>query len=565
MSPATPRPPLRYSYVHGASDVPLQGETIGLHFERSVERWGDREAVVMRHQNVRLTFRQLRERVDALAAGLLALGLEPGDRIGIWSTNCIEWVITQFATARAGLVQVNLDPAYRTAEIEYALNKVGCKALITMDRFKSSDYLGMLRTLMPEIDTSQPEALRTARIPSLSVLIHIGEAHEPGFLRFDDVAALAGDDARERLAQLQHRLQFEDPINILFTSGTTGAPKATTLSHHSLLNNALFLAAILDVREGDRLCRTGPLFHIMGTIASLYAVGLGATLVFASETFHPRAALEAISQERCTHLSGVPTMYVMLLNLPDFHTFDLSSVRAGTMGGSLCPVELMHRVMNDMGARDLIITYGMTETGPTSMCTRATDTVERRVSTVGQAFPHVEIKIVDGDGKVVPVGAVGELCTRGYSVMLGYWGDPEATGKAIDANGWMHTGDLAAMDEEGYARIVGRIKEMVIRGGENLFPAEIEGFLTKHPDIAEAQVFGVPDEKFGEELCAWILPRDGRAVTDESVRSFCEGRIAHYKVPRYLRFVDRFPVNATGKAQKKLMREQMLAELAQAA
>ncbi|MGE0331808.1 MAG: AMP-binding protein [Ramlibacter sp.] len=562
MSPAIAQSPLRYSYVHGASDVPLVGETIGVHFERSVDRWGDREAIVMRHQNIRLTFRQLKDRVDSLAAGLLALGLEPGDRIGIWATNCIEWVITQFATARAGLIQVNLDPAYRTAEIDYALNKVGCKALITMDRFKSSDYLGMLRTLMPEIDTSTPGALRSAKVPSLSLLIHIGQAQEPGFLRFDDVAAMASDAARERLAQLQHQLQFDDPINIQFTSGTTGTPKATTLSHHSLLNNALSLGSILGVREGDRLCRTGPLFHIMGTTASLYAVGLGATLVFASETFNPRAVLEAVSQERCTHLSGVPTMFVMMLNLPDFHTFDLSSVRGGIMGGSLCPIELMERVMTDMHARDLIITYGMTETGPTSMCTRASDPIERRVSTVGQVFPHVEVKIVDADGKVVPVGSVGELCTRGYSVMRGYWNDPEVTRKAIDANGWMHTGDLAVMDEEGYARIVGRIKEMVIRGGENLFPAEIEGFLTKHPDIAEAQVFGVPDEKFGEELCAWILPKEGRVVTEESVRAFSEGRIAHYKVPRYLRFVDRFPVNATGKAQKKLMREQMLVELA---
>ena len=557
--------PLRYSYVHGASDVPLVGETIGLHFERAVQRWGDREAVVMRHQNLRLTYRQLHQRVDALAAGLLALGLNPGDRIGIWATNCVEWVITQFATARAGLVQVNLDPAYRAAEIEYALNRVGCKALITMDRFKSSDYLGILRSVMPEIQSSRPGELKSEKIPSLSLLIHLGDVQEPGFLRFDEVLAMASDASRERLMQLQHQLQFEDPINIQFTSGTTGTPKATTLSHHSLLNNALSLGAILGVREGDRLCRTGPLFHIMGTTASLYAVGAGATLVFASETFNPRAVLEAISQEKCTHLSGVPTMFVMMLNQPDFHTFDFSSVRGGIMGGSLCPIELMQRVMHDMNARDLIITYGMTETGPTSMCTRPSDSIERRVSTVGQVFPHVEVKIVDADGKVVPVGTVGELCTRGYSVMLGYWNDPEATLKAIDAKGWMHTGDLAVMDEDGYARIVGRIKEMVIRGGENLFPAEIEAFLATHPDIAEAQVFGVPDDRLGEELCAWILPKKGCELTEASVRAYSEGRIAHYKVPRYIRIVDSFPVNATGKAQKKLMREQMLRELTGAA
>lgn len=552
---------LTYSYTQGASSHPLVGDTIGIHLERAVERWGDREAVVIRHQGVRLTQRELKRRVDDLAAGFLALGLQPGDRIAIWATTRIEWVITQFATARAGLVQVNLDPAYRTSELEYALNKVGCKALITMDRFKTSDYLAMVRTVMPESSASQPGALRSASVPTLSILIQLGDGDEPGFYKFDQVAAMAGPAHHQQLAELQHRIQCDDPVNILFTSGTTGTPKATTLSHHNLLNNALSLGRILGVRAGDRLCRTGPMFHIMGMTASLYAVGLGATLVFPSESFDPRAVLQTIAEERCTHLSGVPTMYMLMLNQPDFASFDLSSVRGGIMGGSLCPIELMRRVMNEMNARELIITYGMTETGPTSMCTSPDDPIERRVSTVGRVFPHVEVKVVDAEGRVVPVGTMGELCVRGHSVMKGYWGDPEATARAIDSNGWMHTGDLAVMDEDGYGRIVGRIKEMVIRGGENLFPAEIEAFLNRHPQVADTQVFGVPDEKYGEELCAWVVPREGQSPTEDELRDFCKGRIAHYKVPRYIRLVDRFPVNATGKAQKKLMREQMVSEL----
>jgi fatty-acyl-CoA synthase len=553
--------PLDYSYVHGTSDQPLVGETIGVHFARAAQRHGDREAVVMRHQNVRLSYRELLQRVDDFAAGLIALGLQPGDRIGIWSTNCIEWVITQFATSRAGLIQVNLDPAYRAAEIEYALNKVGCKALITMDRFKSSDYLGILRTLMPEIATTPAGELQAAKVPALRTLIRIGEGHEDGFVPFHDVPAGASADHHEALQALQHRLQSDDAINIQFTSGTTGAPKATTLSHHTLLNNALALGRILGVREHDRLCRTGPLFHIMGTTASLYTLSMGATLVFPSPTFDARAALQAVHDERCTHLSGVPTMFVMMLNLPEFASYDLSCLRGGIMGGSPCPAELMQRVMTDMHMAGLIITYGMTETGPTSMCTRPADTFDRRVNTVGQAFPHTEVKIVDTDGRTVPVGVPGELCVRGFTVMIGYWGDADSTARAIDAGGWMHTGDLATMDADGYGRIVGRIKEMVIRGGENIFPREIEAFLLSHPDVADAQVFGVPDAKFGEELCAWVMARPGQTVTEDALRAHCRERIAHYKVPRHIRIVDGYPVNATGKAQKLAMRAQMIKEL----
>jgi fatty-acyl-CoA synthase len=553
--------PLDYSYVHGTSDQPLVGETIGVHFARAAQRHGDREAVVMRHQNVRLSYRELLQRVDDFAAGLIALGLQPGDRIGIWSTNCIEWVITQFATSRAGLIQVNLDPAYRAAEIEYALNKVGCKALITMDRFKSSDYLGILRTLMPEIATTPAGELQAAKVPALRTLIRIGEGHEDGFVPFHDVPAGASADHHEALQALQHRLQSDDAINIQFTSGTTGAPKATTLSHHTLLNNALALGRIQGVREHDRLCRTGPLFHIMGTTASLYTLSMGATLVFPSPTFDARAALQAVHDERCTHLSGVPTMFVMMLNLPEFASYDLSCLRGGIMGGSPCPAELMQRVMTDMHMAGLIITYGMTETGPTSMCTRPADTFDRRVNTVGQAFPHTEVKIVDTDGRTVPVGVPGELCVRGFTVMIGYWGDADSTARAIDAGGWMHTGDLATMDADGYGRIVGRIKEMVIRGGENIFPREIEAFLLSHPDVADAQVFGVPDAKFGEELCAWVMARPGQTVTEDALRAHCRERIAHYKVPRHIRIVDGYPVNATGKAQKLAMRAQMIKEL----
>ncbi len=552
---------LERSYVHGASDVPLVGETIGVHFDRAVACWGDRDVLLMPHQNIRWTNGELKRRVDDFATGLLALGLAPGDRVGIWATNCAEWVVSQFATAKAGLIQVNLNPAYRSAEIEYALNKVGCKALIAMDRFKSSDYISMLRTLMPEIDRSPPGALHSAKVPTLSILIRIGEGDEPGFLRFGEVAAMGRASHHARLVELQDQLQFDDPINIQFTSGTTGAPKGATLSHHNLLNNALFLARAMGVKSGDRICRAGPFHHIMGMNASIFCVSLGATLVCPAEFFDPRVTLNAVAEERCTHLFGVPTMYVMMLNLPDFANYDLSSLRGGAIGGSPCPVELMRRVIDDMHMPGVIITFGMTETSPTSMCTSRDDTFERRVSTVGRVFPHVEVKIVDARGRVVPTGTPGELCTRGYSVMLGYWDDPESTAQAIDRDGWMHTGDLATIDEHGYGNIVGRIKEMVIRGGENLFPREIEAFLHSNPKVAEAQVFGVPDQKFGEELCAWIILREGEDATAQEIQDFCKGRIAHYKIPRYIRFVDRYPVNATGKAQKLAMRAQMIEEL----
>jgi len=553
---------LTQSYAHGASTVPLVGDTIGVHFQKAAERWADALALVVKHQDVRWTYRELNDRVDAFAAGLLALGLSPGDRIGIWSPNNSEWVVTQFATAKAGLILVNINPSYRTFELEYALGKVGCKALITADHFKTSDYVGMLRELMPEIADSKPGQLRSARVPSLETLIRIGSDAVDGFLRFDDVAALAGESQREMLADLESKLQFDDAINIQFTSGTTGAPKGATLTHHNILNNGFFIGAAQRFTDRDRVCIPVPLYHCFGMVlGNIACITHGSAMVYPGEGFDALATLEAVEAEKCTALYGVPTMFIAELGLPEMKRFDLSSLRTGIMAGSPCPIEVMRRCVSEMNMSEVTIAYGMTETSPVSTQTAFDDPLERRVSTVGRAHPHVEIKIVDTDGRIVPVGAPGELCTRGYSVMLGYWGDPERTAEAIDAARWMHTGDLATMDADGYVNIVGRIKDMVIRGGENVYPREIEEFLFRHPKVEAAQVVGVPDPKYGEELCAWVKLKSGTTATPEEIQDFCRAQIAHYKIPRYIKFVDSFPMTVTGKVQKFMMREQMLQEL----
>jgi len=536
------------SYVHGASDIPFIGDTIGVHFDRIVERFAERDALIVRHQQIRWNYRELKERIDAFAAGLLALGLRRGDRIGVWSPNNAEWVITQFATAKVGLILVNINPAYRVTELEYALNKAGCVALVTAARFKSSDYMVMLDELKP-------------LLPQLRLVVTIGAA-SAGTVRFDDVCTLGGAAERHRLAALADELQFDDPINIQFTSGTTGFPKGATLSHHNILNNGLFIADAMKLTEQDRVCIPVPLYHCFGmVIGNLGCLTHGSAMVYPSEAFDPLATLETVAAERCTAVYGVPTMFIAEMDHPDFGKFDLTSLRTGMMAGSPCPIEVMKRTGSLMHLSEVVIGYGMTETSPASFASATDDPIERRVSTVGRILPHVEAKIVNAEGRIVPRGTAGELLTRGYLVMLGYWNDDEKTREAIDAAGWMHTGDLATIDDEGYCNIVGRIKDMVIRGGENVYPREIEEFLYRHPQIQDVQVIGVPDPRYGEELCAWVRLRDGESATVEEIRAFCQGQIAHYKVPRYVKFVDGFPMTVTGKIQKFLMREQMIEEL----
>jgi fatty-acyl-CoA synthase len=553
---------LTQSYVQGASSVPLIGETIGAHFDRAALRWRDCAALVVRHQDIRWSYGELKTRVDAFAAGLLALGLAPGDRIGIWSPNNSEWVITQFATAKAGLILVNINPAYRLSELEYVLNKVGCKALVTADRFKGSDYVAMLREIAPEIDRSAPGRLEAKRLPALKTLIRIGRGETGGFYPFDAVLRMGRDRHLAALAEQASRLQFDDPINIQFTSGTTGAPKGATLTHHNILNNGFFIGEAMRLTERDRICIPVPLYHCFGMVlGNLACITHGAAMVYPSEGFDPLATLETVAAERCTVLYGVPTMFIAELGHPEFGRFDLTSLRTGIMAGSPCPIEVMRRCVSDMSMREVTIAYGMTETSPVSTQTSCDDPLERRVSTVGRVHPHVEIKIVDGDGRVVPAGTPGELCTRGYSVMLGYWDDPAKTAESLDRAGWMHTGDLATIDGEGYCNIVGRIKDMVIRGGENVYPREVEEFLFRHPGVEAVQVVGVPDAKYGEELCAWVKLKPGASATAEEIQAFCKGQIAHYKIPRYIKFVDGFPMTITGKVQKFVMREEMIREL----
>ena len=550
------------SYVHGASEIPFIGDTIGVYFDRIAERFAERDALIVKHQQIRWTFRELKERVDDFAAGLLALGLRRGDRIGIWSPNNAEWVITQFATAKAGLILVNINPAYRLAELEYALNKAGCVALVTAAQFKSSNYLGMLHELAPELAAASPGNLHASRLPDLRLVITIGADRAHGAVCFGDVACLAGDVDHHRLAILGEELQFDDPINIQFTSGTTGFPKGATLSHHNILNNGLFIAGAMKLTERDRVCIPVPLYHCFGmVIGNLGCLTHGAAMVYPGEGFDPLATLETIAAERCTAVYGVPTMFIAEMDHPDFAKFDLTSLRTGMMAGSPCPTEVMKRAFKLMHLTEIVIGYGMTETSPASFASATDDPIERRVSTVGRILPHVEAKVIDAEGRIVSRGTAGELLTRGYLVMLGYWNDEEKTREAIDPAGWMHTGDLETIDDEGYCNIVGRIKDMVIRGGENVYPREVEEFLYRHPKIQDVQVIGVPDQRYGEEVCAWVRLRDGEMATAEEIRDFCHGQIAHYKIPRYVKFVDGFPMTVTGKIQKFLMRQQMVEEL----
>jgi fatty-acyl-CoA synthase len=550
------------SIVRGALTPPLIEQTIGEALDATIARVPDEMALISVHQNLRWTWRELGRRVDALAAGFIALGFNRGDRVGIWAPNCAEWALLQFATAKAGIILVNINPAYRLSEVEYTLNKVGVKALVAAERFKTSDYAGMMEELAPEIAHCAPGRLVSTRLPALKMVVKIGGNPRAGWFDFDELSSFALEESRVSLARISARLDRNDAINIQFTSGTTGLPKGATLSHRNILNNGFFLGENLRLTPSDRLCIPVPLYHCFGmVIGNLSCVTHGATIVYPSAGFEPRAVLETVERDRCTGLLGVPTMFIAELEHPDFARFDLSSLRTGMMAGAPCPIEVMRRVVSEMHMRDVTIGYGMTETSPVSFQTVPDDPLERRVSTVGRVLPHLEVKIVDESGNIVPCGERGELCTRGYSVMLGYWDEEEKTREAIDKDGWMHSGDLAVIDEDGYCNIVGRSKDMVIRGGENIYPREVEEFLFRHPKIEDVQVVGVPDQKYGEELCAWIKLRSGAEANAEEITAFCRGQIAHYKIPRYIRFVDEFPMTVTGKIQKFIIRGKMIEEL----
>lgn len=531
------------SHVRGADAPPLIEHTIGEALVRAAEKWGERDALVSVAQNVRWSFAELLARTDALASGLLALGLKPGERIGIWSPNCAEWTLTQFAAARAGLILVTINPAYRLSEVEYTINKVGLAALVAAESFKTSAYAEMIETLGAE------------RLPTLRARILISRNERAGWLSFTDVAA-------HPAAALPGDLHPSDPINIQFTSGTTGLPKGATLSHRNILNNGYFVGRGMGLSAQDRICIPVPLYHcfgmVMGNLASLTH---GAAMVYPAPGFDPEAALRAVAAERCTALYGVPTMFIAMLAHPVLDSLDVTSLRTGCMAGAICPEPLMREVIDRLHMRDVTIGYGMTETSPVSFQTALDDPIHRRTGSIGCVQPHLESKLIDLDGNIVPVGQPGELCTRGYSVMHGYWDEQERTAESIDTEGWMHSGDLAVIDDEGYANIVGRLKDMVIRGGENIYPREIEGFLYSHPAIEDVAVVGVPDERMGEELCAWVRLRAGAEADAESIRDFCRGQIAHFKVPRYVRVVAEFPTTVTGKVQKFLIREAMIAEL----
>jgi len=540
----------KLSYVCGVGTEPLLYKTVGAVLEDAAARWGERDALIVRHQNIRWTYRELDEAADRLAAGLLHLGLVPGDRIGIWAPNRYEWVVTQFASAKAGLILVTINPAYRTSELEYALNKVGCKALVLASSFKTSDYAAMLDQIRP-------------KVPHLRAAILTDDTPRAGFLRYADVASSGTAEDLARVSELRTQLQPEDAINIQFTSGTTGLPKGATLSHHNIVNNGYFVARRMTFTENDRLAIPVPLYHCFGMVMGVLGCAThGAAMVFPGEAFEPKSVLEACEAERCTALFGVPTMFIAELEHPEFKRYDLRTLRTGVMAGAPCPVEIMKRVISEMHMKEVTIAYGMTETSPVSFQSNRDDTLEQRVATVGSILPHLEVKIVDGDGRVTPRGERGELLTRGYSVMHGYWDDEDKTKQAIDPQGWMHTGDLATLDAVGYCNIVGRVKDLIIRGGENISPREIEEFLYRHPKIQDVQVFGIPDRRYGEVVCAWIKLKAGERSDAEAIRTFCKEQIAHYKVPTHVRFVEQFPMTVTGKIQKYLMRQEMSRELA---
>lgn len=537
------------SYSKGATDTPLLTTTIGEALENTAQKWPENLALVSRHQEIRMTWAEFNAEVDNIATGLLQHGVKKGDRVGIWAPNCAEWAIVQFATAKIGAILVNINPAYRLSEVEYALNKVECSALVTASQFKSSNYIAMLNELGDE------------RLPHLKLKIALGEEEHPGFVPWQALNIPANTG---QLAKIAATLDKSDPINIQFTSGTTGFPKGATLSHENILNNGHFTAQTVRYNENDRICIPVPLYHCFGMVlGNLCAVASGAAMIYPDEAFDPQKVLEAVEAEQCTSLYGVPTMFIAVLNHPELANFNVSTLRTGIMAGSACPVTTMRAVMDKLNMTQVTIGYGMTETSPLTTQTATDDPITEKVETVGRVHPHAEAKIIGANGETLPYGEQGEYCSRGYAVMRGYWGDDEKTRESIDEDGWMHSGDLATMDDNGYIRITGRIKDMIIRGGENIYPREIEEFLLTHPDISDVQVFGVSDEKYGEEVCAWMICHGGKSLSLEEIKEFCKGKIAHYKVPRYIRCVDEFIMTVTGKARKNEMRkaeEQYLAK-----
>jgi len=551
------------SYICGEGSQQLIYNTIGNKFEEITNQFPNNDALVVCHQNIKWSYKQLNEKVDELATGLLALGLSKGDRLGIWGPNSYEWVLTQLATAKIGVIMVCINPAYRLFELEYALNKVECKAIISAESFKSSQYLSMLNQLVPELKASQPGKLNSAKFPHLTTVIRMGDDETPGMYNFNTICQWGGKEEQEELTKLRVTLQPDDAINIQFTSGTTGQPKGATLTHCNILNNGFICASGMKFTDQDRLCIPVPLYHCFGMVLGVLAcVSHGATMVFPSEAFEPLSTLQAVEKEKCTALHGVPTMFIMELEHPEFANYNVSSLRTGIMAGATCPVELMNGLIEKMNLSDILIGYGQTEVSPLNHMTKPDDSLDNRTQTVGRALPYVEIKIINEFGQVCELNEPGEVCTRGYSVMKGYWCDDEKTRETIDDAGWLHSGDIGTMDEEGYLKITGRIKDMIIRGGENISPREIEEFLYTHPKITEVQVFGVLDEKMGEEVCAWIQLKEDAKATSEEIIDFCKGQITHYKIPRHIDFVTEYPMTITGKIQKFKMRDLKQEELA---
>ena len=551
------------SYASGPADKALLGTPIPKLFDQIVAQHGDREAVVSIHQDVRLTYAQLADRVNKLAKAFISAGFEKGDRVGIWSPNNVEWLTTQYATAKAGIILVTINPAYRVHELAYVLEQSGCRGLVMQNQFKTSDYEGMITELCPELAEDFAGALNNEKFPNLKAVISMTSSDFAGIYDWTDFLGLASNKSDEELNVRQSNQDMDDAINIQYTSGTTGFPKGATLSHHNILNNGYFVASAMNFTEEDRLVVPVPLYHCFGMVmGNLGCLSHGACAIYPSEGFEPEAVLQAVQAEKATALYGVPTMFIAELALPNFSDYELSTLRTGIMAGAPCPIETMKQVNESMHMTEVEIAYGMTETSPVSFQTRVDSPLDKRVSTVGRVHPHVEVKIIDPEtGSICPVGEMGELCTRGYSVMLGYWEHPEATATAIDPNGWMHTGDTAIMDGDGYVNIVGRIKDMIVRGGENVYPREIEEYLMTHDSIEAVQVTGVPDPKYGEEIIAWVSLVGGAEMSENDVKEYCKGKIAHYKVPRYIRFSADFPMTVTGKVQKFKMREISIKEL----
>jgi len=547
----------KLSYISGTSDKPLIGQTIGVFFDHIVEKYPDNLAVISRHQNIRWTYEKLQIEVNRCAKGFRAINIEKGDRVGIWANNCVEWLVVQIATAKLGAILVNINPGYRTNELEYSLNHTQIKALVIADNFKTSDYAQMIYELAPELYENDDAFFESKNLPNLKTVISLAPKNLQGIVMWDEFMDMGSEINLNEVLEIQRNLSFDEPINIQFTSGTSGRPKGATLSHHNILNNADIITTLQNLNHTDKIVIPVPLYHCFGMVlGNLGCITKGATMIYTSESFDPELVLKAAEEEKATSLYGVPTMFFAELNHPELKKYDLSSLRTGIMAGSLCPSELMKRVQKEMNMTEVEIGYGMTETSPLSTQTRIDAPFEKRISTVGQILPHTEIKIIDPEnGQVIPIGEPGELCTRGFGVMLGYWGDEEKTRECIDSARWMHSGDLATIDEEGYVSIVGRIKDMIIRGGENIYPKVIEEFLYTHPGVEEVSVIGVPDEKFGEQICAWIQLKKGTTITEDEIKEYCRGKIAYYKIPQYILFVDEFPMTVTGKIRKAEMRE----------